>query len=208
MGGNDPYSNSKGCAELVTTAYVHSYFAADALQQHGVGVASARAGNAIAGGDWTPDQLIPDLMRSFAAAEPCLIRSPKSVRPWQFVLEPLRGYLLLAERLATGDPRFISGWNFGPATDDAKPVSWIADRLRACWGGDARWTTDERLHPPEASTLRLDASKASQLLGWNPALPLGVALDWIAEWYGAWQRNTDLAALTREQIARYEGLLN
>jgi CDP-glucose 4,6-dehydratase len=129
LGGDDPYSNSKGCAELVTTAYVQSFFPAGGLAEHGVALASARAGNAIAGGDWTPDQLIPDLMRSFAVGNPCLIRNPGAVRPWQFVLEPLRGYLMLAERLASGHPSFVSGWNFGPVEHDAKPVSWIADRL-------------------------------------------------------------------------------
>ncbi len=134
MGGRDPYSNSKGCAELVTTAYRESFFPPTLFEQHGVALASARAGNAIGGGDWTSDQLIPDLMRAFLAGQSCLIRNPSAFRPWQFVLEPLRGYLMLAERLAADPSRFASGWNFGPADTDAKPVSWIADETGAVVG--------------------------------------------------------------------------
>lgn len=203
MGGDDPYSNSKGCAELVTTAYRASYFGAGTS----VSLGSARAGNAIGGGDWTAHQLIPDLMRGFAAGEACPIRSPHAVRPWQFVLEPLRGYLMLAEGLARDPARFASGWNFGPAESDAKPVAWIADRLVGFWGGGARWVLDGEVHPPEAATLRLDVSKAQRELGWRPALPLAQALEWIVEWYRAWHTKDDLAAVTRGQIARYEGLL-
>jgi CDP-glucose 4,6-dehydratase len=138
MGGDDPYSNSKGCAELVTTAFRQSYFPVERLERHGVALASARAGNAIGGGDWTADQLVPDLVRAFAAERPCPIRSPHAIRPWQFVLEPLRGYLLLAERLTTRPQEFASGWNFGPAETDARPVAWIADRLARTWGVGAR----------------------------------------------------------------------
>src|SRR6266446_7191745 len=133
MGGRDPYSNSKGCAELVTTAYQESFFPSESYAQHRIALASARAGNAIGGGDWTSDQLIPDLMRAFLKGESCLIRNPYAIRPWQFVLEPLRGYLKLAERLAEDPCRFASGWNFGPADADAKPVSWIADELVRLW---------------------------------------------------------------------------
>src|SRR5258706_16315153 len=129
MGGRDPYSNSKGCAELVTTAYRESFFPLEAFDRHGVGLASARAGNAIGGGDWTSDQLIPDLMRAFLAAKPCLIRNPSAFRPWQFVLEPLHGYLVLAERLAEDASRFAPGWNFGPTAAAPQPVSWLADEF-------------------------------------------------------------------------------
>jgi len=204
MGGPDPYSNSKGCAELVTTAYRHSFFPPDG---HGPAVASARAGNAIGGGDWTPDQLIPDLVRAFAEARPCQIRSPDAIRPWQFVLEPLRGYLMLAEALAKQGQAFASGWNFGPADTDAKPVSWIADRLVRAWGGTASWARDRAAHPPEASVLRLDAAKAAERLGWRPALSLEQALDWCVEWYRGWDRGDDVGRLTRSQIDRYERLV-
>jgi CDP-glucose 4,6-dehydratase len=207
MGGRDPYSNSKGCAELVTSAYRDSYFSPASLDQHGIALASARAGNAIGGGDWTSDQLIPDLMRAFLKGDPCLIRNPYAIRPWQFVLEPLHGYLVLAERLA-GDPsRFASGWNFGPQETDAKPVSWIADELVGAWGNGAAWTRDTAVHPREARFLKLDTSKARADLGWAPALSLQEALRWIAEWYGAFHTGTDLNAFTRLQIDRYEGLL-
>jgi CDP-glucose 4,6-dehydratase len=207
MGGDDPYSNSKGCAELVTTSFRQSYFAPDSLARHGVALASARAGNAIGGGDWTADQLIPDLIRAFIAERPCLIRSPGGIRPWQFLLEPLRGYLMLAERLGGQGAEFASGWNFGPVDSDAKPVSWIADRLQQSWGGSARWTRDAGAHPAEAAVLRLDASKAAASLGWRPAIGLDVTLDWIVQWYRGWAAGEDARSLTQGQISRYEQLL-
>jgi CDP-glucose 4,6-dehydratase len=207
MGGHDPYSNSKGCAELVTSAYRDSFFPPDSLERHGVALGSARAGNAVGGGDWTSDQLIPDLMRAFLADRPCLIRNPCAIRPWQFVLEPVRGYLMLAERLSQDAREFASGWNFGPADADAKPVSWIADRLVGAWGSKASWSQDGGMHPHEAHVLKLDASKAKVLLNWHPMLPLGQALDWIVEWYRAYQTGADLRHLTKAQIERYEALL-
>ncbi|HXJ84995.1 MAG TPA: CDP-glucose 4,6-dehydratase [Candidatus Methylomirabilis sp.] len=206
MGGRDPYSNSKGCAELVTAAYRESFFAPAALDRHGVAIASARAGNAIGGGDWTRDQLIPDLMRAFLAGRPCLIRNPDAIRPWQFVLEPLRGYLMLAERLAEDAGRYGSGWNFGPVEDDAKPVSWIADEVARSWGGRASWSKDGGTHPAEASHLKLDASRARACLDWRPAIPLNTALEWIVEWYRAFETGADLRRLTQTQIERYEAL--
>jgi len=207
MGGRDPYSNSKGCAELVTAAYRDSYFPPDSLEQHGVALASARAGNAIGGGDWTSDQLIPDLMRGFLAGNSCLIRNPSAIRPWQFVLEPLRGYLMLAERLAEDGCRFASGWNFGPAETDARPVAWIADKLATLWGDGATWDLDATSHPREAHFLKLDVSKARGCLDWHPVLPLDLALEWIVEWWRAFQAGADLCRLTTNQIERYEALL-
>jgi CDP-glucose 4,6-dehydratase len=207
MGGRDPYSNSKGCAELVTAAYRDSYFPPDFLEQHGVALATARAGNAIGGGDWTGDQLIPDLMREFLAGKSCLIRNPSAIRPWQFVLEPLRGYLMLAERLSEDGSRFASAWNFGPAETDSKPVAWIADKLAALWGDGAAWNFDRTTHPREAHFLKLDASKARTCLDWHPVLPLDSALDWIVEWWRAFQAGADLRHLTIDQIERYEALL-
>lgn len=206
MGGHDPYSNSKACAELVTSAFRNSYFRAEDFGGHRTAVASARAGNVIGGGDWTADQLIPDLMRAFLAGEPCLIRNPSAIRPWQFVMEPLRGYLLLAERLAEDPGRFASAWNFGPAEADAKPVSWIGDQLVRLWGNHASWIEDAGMHPRESHYLKLDASKARTCLNWHPSVPLNLALEWIVEWYRAFQAGDNLGHLTRTQIERYETL--
>jgi CDP-glucose 4,6-dehydratase len=204
LGGHDPYSNSKACAELVMSAFCDSYFQAVPSGAGDIFVASARAGNVVGGGDWTRDQLIPDLMRSFLGCKPCLIRNPYAIRPWQFVLEPLRGYLALAERLASKSCPSGSAWNFGPMEGDARPVSWIADTLVRAWGEKASWNRDSSEHPREANYLKLDVSKARTELGWEPVLPLSQSLDWTVEWYRGFQRNADLADLTRMQIERYE----
>jgi CDP-glucose 4,6-dehydratase len=190
----------------VTTAYRESFFPPALIQHHGVALASARAGNAIGGGDWTSNQLIPDLMRAFLAGQPCLIRNPSAFRPWQFVLEPLRGYLMVAQRLTEDTSGFASAWNFGPADADAKPVSWIADQLARSWGGHASWSHDAATHPEEAHALKLDASKAKAYLDWHPMLPLCPALEWIVEWYRAFQAGANLRSITRLQIERYEAL--
>jgi len=206
MGGHDPYSNSKACAELVTAAFRDSFFQKENSGRSRIAVASARAGNVVGGGDWTSDQLIPDLMRAFLSGRPCLIRNPAAIRPWQFVLEPLRGYLVLAERLAEDPERFASAWNFGPVETDARPVSWIADELVRTWGNNASWSQDAGMHPREANYLKLDISKTRACLDWNPLLPLSPALDWIVEWYHAFQAGNDLRSLTLMQIERYEAL--
>jgi CDP-glucose 4,6-dehydratase len=206
MGGRDPYSNSKGCAELVTSAYRESFFPRESIVQHGVALATARAGNVIGGGDWTSNQLIPDLMRAFLAGKPCLIRNPKAFRPWQFVLEPLRGYLVLAEKLSQDPVRFASAWNLGPEDADARPVAWIADELTRSWGSGAVWTRDTSTQPHEAHALKLDVSKAKAFLGWHPLVPLHIALDWIVEWYRAFQVGKNLRKVTAAQIERYEFL--
>jgi CDP-glucose 4,6-dehydratase len=204
LGGHDPYSNSKACAELVTAAFCDSYFRSNGHNGQHTAVATARAGNVIGGGDWTRDQLIPDLMRSFLDSKPCLIRSPSAIRPWQFVLEPLRGYLRLAERLAEDPSAVGSAWNFGPAEGDAKPVSWIANRLVNLWGAGASWCTDAANHPHEAHYLKLDASRARSGLGWEPLVPLANALDWTLDWYRGFQSGADLGHVTRFQIEQYE----
>lgn len=198
MGGHDPYSSSKGCAELVAAAYRNSYFA------DGPALATVRAGNVIGGGDWASDRLVPDLVRAFEAGAAPLIRSPDAVRPWQHVLEALGGYILLAERLLAGERRFADAWNFGPADDDARPVSWIVERMRAAWGetGDARPDTGPRPH--EAGLLRLDCAKARAALGWRPALTLDRALDWIVAWHKAVGGGADARAVTLAQIATYQ----
>jgi len=211
MGGRDPYSSSKGCAELVTTAYTASFFPPAGYARHGVAVASARAGNVIGGGDWAAGRLLPDIMRALEAGQSVLVRNPGSIRPWQHVLEPLRGYLELSERLFEKGPEFGGGWNFGPADEGAKPVAWIVEKATRAWGQDAKWQLDGGPHPHEANTLKLDCAKARNVLGWKPALTLPVTLDWIVEWYRAYYRNPDDAAgvrgLTERQIERYEELL-
>ena len=208
LGGHDPYSNSKACAELVMSAFCDSYFDPTVSTKVKIAVASARAGNVIGGGDWTANQLIPDLLRSFLAGKPCEIRSPSAIRPWQFVLEPLRGYLVLAESLSKGEAAYGSGWNFGPKDEDAKPVSWITDRMVGLWGTGASWTNDTMVHPREAHYLKLDVSKAKADLGWQPVLSLPTALEWVVEWYRAFETAGDLRTVTQTQIKRYEALLS
>ncbi len=205
MGGYDPYSNSKGCAELVTSAYRNSYFHPDQYAKHGVGLASARAGNVIGGGDWCEDRLIPDFIRAITNRQPLRIRNPHATRPWQHVMEPLSGYLLLAEKLATEGTRFASAWNFGPADDDVHPVEWIAERLTLCWGDGATWQLDGSDHPHEANYLKLDSSKARNLLGWHPKLTLDESLTWLVQWYQHWHGTKKLALreLSLNQIAAY-----
>lgn len=204
MGGYDPYSNSKGCAELVSSAYRSSFFSPKAHAQHGVALATARAGNVIGGGDWAKDRLIPDILAAFEKAEPVLIRNPNATRPWQHVLEPLRGYLTLAEKLYTEGPTFAEGWNFGPHSDDARPVEWIVKRLAQAWANGASWQIDAGDHPHEATYLKLDISKAGQRLHWQPVMRLEQALSLIVDWTRGKQAGADLRALTQTQIAAYQ----
>lgn len=203
MGGFDPYSNSKGCAELVTAAYRNSYFHADKYQEHGVALASGRAGNVIGGGDWAEDRLIPDVMRAIAQGKPVSIRNPHSIRPWQHVLEPLSGYLLLAQNLYEHGPEFAEGWNFGPSDDDAKPVSWILEQLIKLWGEGASWSLDGGDHPHEAHYLKLDCSKAKVRLAWYPKWHLEEALEKIVDWQKSYQCGLDMKLKTLEQIDVY-----
>jgi CDP-glucose 4,6-dehydratase len=201
MGGADPYSSSKGCAELVASAYDRSYFRASGMR-----LATARAGNVIGGGDWGRDRLVPDVVTAFARQQAPVIRNPDAVRPWQHVLEPLAGYLLLAERLWAGD-QFGGGWNFGPADDDARPVRWLVDRLAAQWGNGASWTHRSDGGPEEAQLLRLDTSRARRELGWKPRLPLDETLRWVAEWYRQYDADPSTArALVERELTRYEAL--
>lgn len=199
MGGRDPYSNSKGCAELVTAAYRASFF--DHLG--GVAVASARAGNVIGGGDWAADRIVPDMIRAATAGEPVRIRNPNAVRPWQHVLEPLSGYLQLAERLYGASAEHAEGWNFGPTDDDAVPVATIVSTVARLWGPSMTWSADAGPHPHEAHYLKLDSSKARSRLGWRPRLGLVSALEWTVEWYKNHSKGDDAVALTLAQIERY-----
>jgi len=203
MGGHDPYSNSKGCSELVTSAYRQSYFHANGIK---TGVASVRAGNVIGGGDWAADRLIPDFMKSIMEGKPVVIRSPQSIRPWQHVLEPLSGYLSLAEKLWEDKTGFDEGWNFGPYESDAKEVQWIVKRIADLWGEGAEWRLDDKQHPHEAGYLKLDCTKARTLLGWQPKLGLATTLEWIVQWYQHFRDESDMREVTLQEIARYEKL--
>lgn len=202
MGGADPYSNSKAVCELAIDSYRRSFFHPDKLGSHGVGLASARAGNVIGGGDFALDRLVPDAVRAFMAGEALQIRNPLAVRPWQHVLEPLAGYLMLAERVHA-DPTFATGWNFGPPTDESAPVGMVADRLAALWGGEAAWSQDPSEQPHEAATLKLDSTKARLELGWTPRFTLEEALAVTADWYRAYNQGGDLAAITERQVEDY-----
>ncbi|WP_347275205.1 CDP-glucose 4,6-dehydratase [Candidatus Kuenenia sp.] len=204
MGGHDPYSSSKGCAELVTSAYRSSFFPVKDYKVHGVAVSSVRAGNVIGGGDWSEDRLIPDIMKAFMDKRIVKIRNPNSIRPWQYVLEPLRGYLGLAERLWLHGSGFAEAWNFGPKGEDVRPVSWIIESLSEQWGEDARWELGSTQQLHEASHLKLDCSKAQNLLGWESRLDLSTTLQWIVAWYRGYQQKKNMRNLTEAEIVRYE----
>jgi CDP-glucose 4,6-dehydratase len=200
MGGYDPYSSSKGCAELITTAYHKSYFS-----NNGIAIASVRAGNVIGGGDWSEDRLIPDMMKAYMEHRTVLIRNPQAIRPWQYVLDPLRGYLILAERLWSNGEEYTGGWNFGPLDGDAKPVSWIVNEVKRILGDDFSWKLDNRSeHPKEAHYLKLDCSKARNKLEWKPKLSIKEALTWTVEWYRNFLLNKDMRIYTELEISRYE----
>jgi CDP-glucose 4,6-dehydratase len=199
-GGHDPYSNSKGCAELVADAYLRSFFAP---HPDGPRLGSARAGNVIGGGDWGEDRLIPDIMRGALDGVPIAVRNPEAVRPWQHVLNPLSGYLRLAQALHAS-PEQQGGWNFGPALDDAQPVRAIADRLTQLWPGRLDWELDAARHPHEAHFLALDSTRAREQLGWRPTWNLDEALAAIVAWYSALRDGADMQAVTLEQITSFE----
>jgi CDP-glucose 4,6-dehydratase len=198
MGGSDPYSSSKGAAEIITAAYRESYF----LDDGGPRVATARAGNVIGGGDWGEDRLVADLIRAAEHHEPIRLRNPGAVRPWQHVLNPLHGYLLLAQSLHD-DGAFATGWNFGPDPDDLLPVHEVAERLAALWPERLSWTRDERPQPPEAGFLALDSSRARERLGWRPGWDLEQALGRIVEWHRGYANGADPRRTTLEQIDQF-----
>lgn len=208
MGGRDPYSSSKGCAELVTAAMRSSYFPVGNYAIHRCAVASARAGNVIGGGDRSMDRLIPDMVAAFEKPESVVIRSPNAIRPWQHVLDCLSGYLILGRKLLEDVGGASEAWNFGPDNDYARPVSWIADRVSFLWGEGAAWrlaaSVDANKH--EANYLKLDCSKAKTRLGWKPSIPLEVGLKWTVDWYKAAKSGADMRAFTIKQIEHYVGL--
>ena len=198
MGGHDPYSSSKGAAELVTSAYRRSFFS----DPDGVRLASARAGNVIGGGDWGEDRLVPDAMRAALAGEAVRVRNPSSIRPWQHVINPLSGYLVLAQAIWRS-PEHAGGWNFGPADEEARPVGWLIERLAELWPEGVHWTVDEGPHPHEAHYLKLDSSLARTRLGWQPLVPLDTALAETAAWYRELQAGNDMRQVTLAQIERF-----
>ena len=197
LGGHDPYSASKACAEIASAAYRNSF-----LAEAGIHLANVRAGNVIGGGDWATDRLIPDFFRAIDRNEVLTIRSPNAVRPWQHVLEPLSGYLLLAEKLYEEGETFAEAWNFGPNDEDAKPVSWIVERLCAQIP-DSKWQAENTKQPHEAGLLRLDSSKAKIKLGWAPRWNLEQALSKTVEWHQGWRNQEDMLAITSSQIQAY-----
>lgn len=207
MGGYDPYSSSKGCAELVASAYRNSYFNPNEFGRHGVALASVRAGNVIGGGDWAEDRLIPDFMRAITQGKAVHIRNPHAIRPWQHVLEPLAGYLMLTQRLWESGEIYGEGWNFGPNDEDAKPVSWIVEQLTKKWGEGACWVMDDGDHPHEANYLKLDCSKAKARLDWQPRWHLEDALRAIVDWHHAYRSGEEMREVTLSQIRTYSSLL-
>ena len=204
MGGHDPYSNSKGCAELVTSAYRESYFSPEKYTQHKVAIASARAGNVIGGGDWSEDRLIPDAIKAFEAKEALMIRNPLATRPWQHVLEPLSGYLVLAQALYQEGVKFDGGWNFGPREEDARTVQEVINLLIKNWGSAASWQQDQSEQPHEAHSLKLDCSKARQHLNWVPRWTLERAILNITQWQQAHQQQGNMHEMSLKQIASYQ----
>ena len=204
MGGYDPYSNSKGCAELVTSAYRQSYFSAEKYDSHRVAIASARAGNVIGGGDWSEDRLIPDAIKAFEVNQPLMIRNPLATRPWQHVLEPLSGYLVLAQALYEQGSEFNGGWNFGPRNEDTRPVKEVIDLLIQKWGSPASWQQALGEQPHEAHALTLDISKARQYLSWAPKWNLEMAIEKISQWQHAYQQKLNMHEISLRQIKNYQ----
>ena len=203
MGGYDPYSNSKGCSELVTSSFRNSYFNSNSYQSHGVALASARAGNVIGGGDWAADRLIPDIFRAIVQGEKVSIRNPYAVRPWQHVLEPLTGYLVLCEKLYTDGSAFAEGWNFGPEDNDAQNVEWITRKICELWSNDVQYVVDNSNQPHEATYLKLDCSKAKSKLGWYPRWNIETSLQLIVDWNKAYQDKSDMRQVCFQQIDKF-----
>jgi CDP-glucose 4,6-dehydratase len=202
MGGHDPYSSSKGCAELVASAYRRAFFAVGAEPR--TQVASVRAGNVIGGGDWAPDRLVPDVVRALGENTAVRIRNPDAVRPWQYVLEPLAGYLMLAEALCREGTAFAGAWNFGPDAQDVQPVREVLAQLSQAWGRPVPWETLDGPQPHEARLLMLDSAKARERLHWKPRTRLSEALQRTAAWYQAWWEDADMHAFTLDEIRRYQ----
>jgi len=203
MGGYDPYSNSKGCAELVTSSYRRSYFNPDIEDSHKASIASARAGNVIGGGDWARDRLIPDIMRSVMAGQPVIIRSPFATRPWQHVLEPVSAYLLLSQKLYAEGATFAEGWNIGPHSYEIRNVEYIVRTICDDWGNGASFQIDSHPQPHEASYLKLDISKIENRLNWHPVWSLPVTIEKTVSWYKSYAEGGNVLAVCLSQLAQY-----
>jgi CDP-glucose 4,6-dehydratase len=203
LGGHDPYSNSKACAELVGQCYRDSFFPTSRFSEHGVALASARAGNVVGGGDWTFRQLVPETIAAFLRSEGVSLRHPQAVRPWQHVLDCLGGYMHLTEALSRDAQTYAGGWNFGPTDADSRTVSYVVDALASHWGIERPWEQDKGVHASEAQQLRLDVNKAANLLGWRCQLPIDEALRWVATWYRDYHSGADALSLCNEQISQY-----
>jgi len=203
MGGHDPYSSSKACSELLTSAYRSSFFNPMNYTEHHTAIATARAGNVIGGGDWATDRIVPDIIRAISVGKSVKVRHPRAIRPWQHVLEPLSGYLLLAEKLYTDGINFSGAWNFGPNDEDAKPVQWIVERLTSLWGSGAHWELDRNPQLHEAHYLKLDCSKAKSELGWYPHWSLDESLQNVTTWYKASLDGKNMREITLQQIESF-----
>ena len=203
MGGYDPYSSSKGCAEIVAAAYRNSFFNPNKYADHGTVIATVRAGNVIGGGDWAKDRLVPDILQSLVNGKTIILRNPQAIRPWQHVLEPLSGYLTLAERLCEDGPSYSEGWNFGPFDSGIRPVSWVVNQLVSLWGSDISWKQDEAFQPHEDRYLMLDCAKARHRLKWEPVLEITTALRWTVEWMKALEAGAGMRCVSESQIGRF-----
>lgn len=206
MGGFDPYSNSKGCAELVTSCYRNSFFNSSEFEKHGIALASARAGNIIGGGDWGQDRLIPDIIRGIIDGTKIKIRNPNAIRPWQYVLDPLNGYLMLIEKLWSKGDNYDEGWNFGPSNNDNKSVKWIVQKISKQWENKINWDLDDAKNPHEENYLSLDCSKAKTKLNWISKLDLEKTLSWTIDWYKNYKQNNDMRQITEQQIMNFNSL--
>jgi CDP-glucose 4,6-dehydratase len=208
LGGHDPYSNSKACAELIVSAYRSSFFNTAKAGKRPVALASARAGNVVGGGDWAKDRLVPDMVKAFAERKPVKIRNPQAVRPWQYILDPLRGYLLLGQKLYEQGTAFAGAWNFGPYPDDAQPVCKVVESFASAWGSPVSWEPDGGEHAHEAQMLQLDWNKAREHLGWSPVLRLPDALSLTAAWYQNFLSGGSAREKCLEQISTYTAMLD
>lgn len=207
LGGYDPYSNSKACSELITASFRNSFFNFKEHDKHGVYLASCRAGNVIGGGDWGKDRLIPDIMKGVLNNETIKIRNPNSTRPWQHVLDPLNGYLILMEKLWASGSKFSEGWNFGPLENEEKSVKWIVEKITEQWSKNIEFKIENDINKHEEDHLRLDCTKSNSKLGWRPKLNLAQGLEWIIEWYSQYEQNKDMKKITELQINKFEKLL-